>query len=131
MNTKPIKTEKEYEDALKRLDEIFDAPIGTPESDEAEILEQLISDYEDIHYPIDPPDSDISEDKDSRSSTDLKNYLNKMRENSDISPSLEEIQNIVEEVRSERTPKRTFGSAKGKIKMHKNFDEPLEDFKDI
>ena len=64
MNTEPIKTETEYEDALKRLDEIFDAPIGTPESDEAEILEQLISDYEDIHYPIDPPDSDISEDKD-------------------------------------------------------------------
>ena len=28
------------------------------------------------------------------------------------------------------TPKRKFGSAKGKIKMHKNFDDPLEDFKD-
>jgi hypothetical protein len=27
-------------------------------------------------------------------------------------------------------PKRKFGSAKGKIKMHKNFDDPLEDFKD-
>lgn len=56
MNIKPIKTESDYENALKRLDEIFDAPINSPEGDEAEILSMLIDHYENIHYPIDAPD---------------------------------------------------------------------------
>lgn len=56
MTIKPIKTESDYRVALKRLDEIFDAPIGTEESDEADILGLLIGEYEKRHYPIDPPD---------------------------------------------------------------------------
>jgi len=56
MTIKPIKTESDYRVALKRLDEIFDAPIGTEESDEADILGLLIDEYEKRHYPIDPPD---------------------------------------------------------------------------
>ena len=47
-----IKTEEEYPKALKRLDIIFDAPIGTPESDEADILVAAIDAYENKHYPI-------------------------------------------------------------------------------
>ena len=35
---------------------IFDAWLGTPESDEADILGLLIEDYEKKHYPVDPPD---------------------------------------------------------------------------
>ena len=42
MNLKPIKTEEDYEKALKRLEKIFDAPAGTKEGDEAEILSLLI-----------------------------------------------------------------------------------------
>lgn len=56
MNINPIKTENDYENALKRLDVIFDAPTGTIESDEADILGILIDEYEKIHYPIDAPD---------------------------------------------------------------------------
>lgn len=56
MNIKPIKTESDYKEALKRLDAIFDAAIGTPESDEADILGLLIDDYERKNYPIDAPD---------------------------------------------------------------------------
>ena len=56
MTIKPIKTEKDYQNALKRLDEIFDAPIGTPESDEADILGLLIDEYEKENYPIEAPD---------------------------------------------------------------------------
>ena len=37
MNIKPIKTKADYKDALKRSEVIFDAAIGTPESDEADI----------------------------------------------------------------------------------------------
>jgi HTH-type transcriptional regulator/antitoxin HigA len=56
MELKPIKTEINYRDALKRLEGIFDAKLGTPESDELEILGLMVDDYENKHYPIDAPD---------------------------------------------------------------------------
>jgi HTH-type transcriptional regulator/antitoxin HigA len=56
MELKLIKTEKEYRIALERLDEIFDAKIGTRESDEADVLGLLIDEYEKKYYPIDAPD---------------------------------------------------------------------------
>ena len=56
MNIAPIKTETDYRAALKRMETLFDAPINTPESDEADILGLLIDEYEKKHYPIDSPD---------------------------------------------------------------------------
>ncbi len=56
MDIKPIKTDLDYQITLSRLEEIFDAPIGTPESDEADILGLMIDEYERKHYPIDAPD---------------------------------------------------------------------------
>jgi HTH-type transcriptional regulator / antitoxin HigA len=56
MNIKPIKTDQDYKTALKRLETIFDAAIGTPESDEADVLGLLIDEYEKKHYPIEAPD---------------------------------------------------------------------------
>lgn len=56
MNIKPIKTEADYKVALKRLEKIFDAPAGTSESDEADILGLLVDEYEKKHYPIEAPD---------------------------------------------------------------------------
>lgn len=56
MNIKPIKTEKDYQKALKRLEVIFDARPGSKDGDELEILGVLIEKYEDEHYPIDAPD---------------------------------------------------------------------------
>ena len=56
MNIKVIKSEEDYQKALKRLEMIFDSPIDSPEGDEAEILTILIEKYEDEHYPIGPPD---------------------------------------------------------------------------
>lgn len=56
MNVKVIKSEKEYDQALKRLDVIFDAPPDTPKGDEAELLVILIEKYEDENYPIEAPD---------------------------------------------------------------------------
>jgi HTH-type transcriptional regulator/antitoxin HigA len=56
MNIKLIKTEADYQKALKKLEEIFDAKIGTPESDEADILGLMIDEYERKHYHIDAPD---------------------------------------------------------------------------
>ena len=56
MIIKLIKTEEDYQRALNQLDVIFDAPIGTPESDEADVLALLIDEYEKQHYPIEAPD---------------------------------------------------------------------------
>ncbi|GAB2765756.1 helix-turn-helix domain-containing protein [Rhabdobacter roseus] len=56
MNIKLIRTEAEYQQALDRLEAIFNAPVGTPESDEADLLGLLIDEYEKKYYPIEAPD---------------------------------------------------------------------------
>ncbi|WP_316767830.1 type II toxin-antitoxin system HigA family antitoxin [Pedobacter frigiditerrae] len=56
MNIKPIKNEIDYEQALTRLEVIFDAKKGSPQGDELEILGILIEKYENEHFPIDLPD---------------------------------------------------------------------------
>ena len=50
MDIKTIKTEEDYIQALKRLEEVFHSPVD--EGDEAEILSILIEKYEDEYYPI-------------------------------------------------------------------------------
>jgi len=49
---KLIKNEKEYNEALKRIEEIKDAVSGTSEGDELELLTLLIEKYEKEHYAI-------------------------------------------------------------------------------
>ncbi len=56
MALKLIKTNKDYKNALARLEVIFDARPGTPQGDELEVLGILIDRYEQDKYPIDFPD---------------------------------------------------------------------------
>ena len=56
MEIKPIKTEKDYNQALERLEKIFDAKPGSVEGDELEVLGILIDRYENEHFPIGLPD---------------------------------------------------------------------------
>ena len=56
MEIRPIKTEKDYEKALEKLETIFDAETGTKEGDELEVISILIEKYENEHYIIDLPD---------------------------------------------------------------------------
>lgn len=51
-----IKTEKQYDKALERLNEIFDTKPNSQEGQEAEMQALLIENYEDQHYPIESPD---------------------------------------------------------------------------
>jgi len=46
MNIKTLKTENDYREALKRMELLFDAPMDSPESDDADILGMLIDEYE-------------------------------------------------------------------------------------
>lgn len=56
MNIKPIRSETDYCEALKRLEIIFDSEVGTPESDEADVLGIMVDEYEKKHYQIEAPD---------------------------------------------------------------------------
>ena len=51
-NVKPIRTEKEYEAALDRIDELMDAELGSPEGDELDVLVDLVELYESKHEPM-------------------------------------------------------------------------------
>ncbi|MGY0038103.1 helix-turn-helix domain-containing protein [Pedobacter sp. NJ-S-72] len=54
---KPIKTEKEYDNALAHIYELMQTDIveGSETSDELEILSLLIKEYELVHYPMSYP----------------------------------------------------------------------------
>lgn len=56
MNIKPIKTKKDYEQALARLEVIFDAKKGTANGDELELLGMIVDNYENEKFPIGFPD---------------------------------------------------------------------------
>lgn len=61
MNTltiKPIKTEADYQDALKRIDELLsiNSEPDTEQDDELEVLTTLVHAYEAMHYAIATPD---------------------------------------------------------------------------
>lgn len=56
MTVKPIKTKKDYSQAIERLEMLFDAQKGTPQGDELEVLSILIEKYEDEHFPLGLPD---------------------------------------------------------------------------
>jgi len=56
MEIKPIKTDKDYKQALERLESIFDAKKGSPGGDELEVLGILVDQYENEHFPVGLPD---------------------------------------------------------------------------
>lgn len=56
MNIKPIKNERDYQVALRRVESLWDSPKGSAGSDEMDVLATLIEAYEREHYPVDMPD---------------------------------------------------------------------------
>lgn len=55
MKTGIIKNEKDYRNALKDLEKVFDATRGQ-KAEKAQLLMLLIEDYEKKHHPIEAPD---------------------------------------------------------------------------
>ena len=55
MTLKPIRTKKDYNQALERLDTIFDAKKGSLIGDELEVLSILIEKYEEDKFPVGLP----------------------------------------------------------------------------
>ena len=56
MISRMIKTEKDYEKALHRIEGIMDAEPGSPEMDELELLTAIVEMYSRTALPIGPPD---------------------------------------------------------------------------
>lgn len=56
MNIKPIRNEKDYQNALKRLEVVFDAKKGSKDGDELEVISILIDKYEKDNFPMEMPD---------------------------------------------------------------------------
>ena len=58
MQLKILKTEKDYDKALNRIDELMELnpKLGTKESDELEILALLVEKYEELNWNIETPD---------------------------------------------------------------------------
>jgi len=54
---KIIENDAEYEAALERIEQIFDAPPGTDAEKELRLLVLLVREYEAENYPIPNPDS--------------------------------------------------------------------------
>jgi HTH-type transcriptional regulator/antitoxin HigA len=60
MDIKPIRTEADYEAALKEVEKYLDSQPGTPAGDRMDVLVTLIEAYEAKHYPIPVPDDPVA-----------------------------------------------------------------------
>ncbi len=56
MNIKPVKTRADHRAALKRVEELWDAKLKTPEGDELDVLVTLVAAYEEAHFSIPAPE---------------------------------------------------------------------------
>ena len=56
MDIRPLKTEADYNDALAEIEQLWGAEVNTPAGDKLDVLVTLVEAYENVHYPIDPPD---------------------------------------------------------------------------
>jgi len=56
MQIKPIKSDRDYQKALKLIEGLMDARPDTSEGDMLDVLATLVEAWEEEHYPIDPPD---------------------------------------------------------------------------
>jgi HTH-type transcriptional regulator/antitoxin HigA len=53
---KPLRSEADYEKAMREVEKLWGAKAGTPKGDRLDVLATLIDAYETEHYPMDPPD---------------------------------------------------------------------------
>ena len=79
MDIKSVRTEQEYEPALKRVDELMEAEVGTPEGEELDVLVDLVEAYESRHVPMGYPSAveaiEFRMDQDGLSPRDLVPFI--------------------------------------------------------
>lgn len=55
-NIKPIRSKKDYKNALDEIGRLWGAKLGTPAGDRLDVLATLVDAYEAARYPMVPPD---------------------------------------------------------------------------
>jgi HTH-type transcriptional regulator/antitoxin HigA len=55
MAIKPIRNDKDHEEALREIERLWGTKVGTPKGDRLDVLVALVESYERLKYPIDPP----------------------------------------------------------------------------
>jgi len=88
MKIKPIRTEKDYKEALARVEELWGVDENTPKGEEFEVLFTLVEAYEEKNHPIPPPHPieaiKFRLDQMGIKRSELKNYLGSRSRVSDI-----------------------------------------------
>jgi HTH-type transcriptional regulator/antitoxin HigA len=56
MDIKPIRTEADYQAALREVESLMGAEFGTPEGDRLDVLATLVEAYEAKHFPMEVAD---------------------------------------------------------------------------
>ena len=56
MNIRPIRTRRDYDSALRTIEQLMAAKRNTPEGDRLDVLVTLVEAYEAKHFPLDLPD---------------------------------------------------------------------------
>ena len=56
MEIRPIRTQADYQEALREIESLFDAAENTPEYDRLDLLSTVAEAYEKTHFPIELPD---------------------------------------------------------------------------
>jgi HTH-type transcriptional regulator/antitoxin HigA len=56
MDIRPIRTGKDHTDALREIERLWGAEIGTPDGDKLDVLATLVDAYENIRWPIEALD---------------------------------------------------------------------------
>ena len=56
MDIKPIRTEADYQAALREVESLMSAEFGTPEGDLLDVLATLVEAYEAKHFPMEVAD---------------------------------------------------------------------------
>ena len=59
MDIKPIRSEADYQAALKEIDKLIVSQPGTPDGDRMDVLVTLVEAYEAKHFPIPEPDDPL------------------------------------------------------------------------
>lgn len=56
MDIRPIRTDEDHKNALREIERLWGADIGTPDGDKLDVLATLVEAYENTRWPVEPLD---------------------------------------------------------------------------
>ena len=59
MDVRPIRTDTDYQAALREIETLMTARLDSPEGEKLDVLTTLVEAYERRHYPLELPDNEL------------------------------------------------------------------------